>query len=177
MTSRRIGRMKASSTSVLVWESRKPSRRSPRMWAVVKSLLSTAISAPKRREWSLFRLWSTSIRQHGLSCSSGLAIVTSTDGDGDGDNEGYFFPAIYWWWKDYLSYSVLTFSIIYLFICWCLDSQTIYILWRPINLLIYILYSIDCRWHSCGKIGKLSFSTIICIINYIMLWRVNDFEF
>lgn len=62
--SRRMGRVKASSTSEWEWESRKPRSRSERTWAAAKSRFSRQSSAPKSSECRRFRFWSTSFLQH-----------------------------------------------------------------------------------------------------------------
>lgn len=62
-TSARMGATKAASTAVSVRESRKPSRRRPRIWASAQSPLSRATSAAKTRECSLLRLSSASFLQ------------------------------------------------------------------------------------------------------------------
>lgn len=74
--SRRIGGMKARSTSFWERESRKPMRRRESRCAELKSSLSRARSAPNSREWSRFKLESTSfLQQHNSTVVSDSSSI------------------------------------------------------------------------------------------------------
>lgn len=110
--SRRIGRMKASSTSVLELESRKPTRRRPSTRAELKSPFCRAKSAPKRREWSLFSFVSTSLLQltsFSPGCEEDGRSGDDFSGAGSEASAVFSFPAIFSERRSWTGWCVLCF--------------------------------------------------------------------